>query len=318
MEQPESMGRFCIICVFLTIIPINFLWSFFSQIISFFGMILWVPLAIGIYYGFRNMDSKSEMISRVILVISLFLVFPLALWFSFLALFPFQLLTNFIIHFSLYFLIATIYYAYRGNAKLTRRLGVLVPVIILLGSILGPILSDISYYYRNPLALWYIGEHIIFSFRWSGAFPLWLWLIYIILIALYVYPSDVLERRKGATRRRRPAQKPPRKPKRWVPSKRQVTVAVCGKCGRWNNPVRKGCWNCRESLADAPHHTETFDTDRHCIVCSGELKSRDRIVLCPECRTQAHRAHLLEYVRVHTCCPDCGQPLRSSQLLPTA
>lgn len=110
---------------------------------------------------------------------------------------------------------------------------------------------------------------------------------------------------------------PSQKPQPWVPSKRKVTVAVCTRCRKWNNPAREDCWNCGHSLAGAPHHTESFDASHNCVVCSGEIRARDRIVLCPECRVQGHWAHLLEYVRVQAACPNCGRSLRLAELLPT-
>ncbi len=202
-------------------------------------------------------------------------------------------------------------------------------ITVLLAIFLGPIISHswpINWFsvYSHPVFVTYLNSLV------SPLLILGLVMVSLIVIAIYTFPPEFARKRKRTTRSRKPTHKPrltpirkprhtlTRKPEHWVPSLRQMTVALCSSCGSENNPTGKSCWHCGHSIKTAPQQTESVETAQRCVVCSGDILSKDRVMLCPSCQTQGHRAHLLEYVRVHAACPDCGQRLSSVQLIPTA
>ncbi|MFX1475527.1 MAG: hypothetical protein ACFFCO_08660 [Promethearchaeota archaeon] len=229
--------------------------------------------------------------------------------------------TYFIAMFSLVFLVPSAVQVYLNEAR--------VEVLWTGGLSIACILCSFIF---SPL--FYLGG-VLFSGLppgvWSIVLPPWypfldplstvilLIAMSLISIAIIMYPPNIRRQQRVTKPRPKPTRKPIRKPAhRWVPSQRQVTVAVCATCGSENNPTAKTCWNCGKSIKAAPLETELIETAQHCVVCSGEIRSRDRVVFCPSCRAQGHRAHMLEYVRVQTACPNCGQSLRPAELVPTA
>jgi hypothetical protein len=109
--------------------------------------------------------------------------------------------------------------------------------------------------------------------------------------------------------RKQQAQRP------WQPSKHQLDVIVCS-CGKWNNSDQTSCWSCGKSFtaSDVPR-SFTFETAQRCAVCSYWVYPGEQVALCPACRAQGHRTHMLEYVKAKGTCPVCSQRLSSTHLL---
>jgi hypothetical protein len=106
-------------------------------------------------------------------------------------------------------------------------------------------------------------------------------------------------------------------PKReWTPAKYQVEVRVCS-CGKWNEIQQATCWHCDTSLLSFDNQVFTFETAQKCAVCEFEVFPGDQVVLCPACRAQGHRAHMLEFVKAKGVCPMCGVSFTSQQMLDT-
>lgn len=322
MNRLRFVGYLCIICIVVMpiltfILPMFFYIDIFSSDRFLFGVagcIIAILCGCSIFTAFRNEGEKSKPISFFLLLTScLLLPIPIFVLLEFLSAFirvSFELL-------SMYCLCVAMVQVAKGNRKGVRVAGVISIILILLGIFLNPL----RYLYR-PQHMPHSLLTIFFLDLSSWSVGFLFWIVFIIFIAIYLFPSEEKRKRRTAKRVRKPPRKPRRKStrvqKRWVPSKRQVTVAVCTSCGSENNPTEKSCWNCGHSIKTAPQQTESVETTQHCVVCSGEILADDRVVLCPSCRTQGHRAHLLEYVRVHAACPDCGQSIRPAQLIPTA
>jgi hypothetical protein len=106
-------------------------------------------------------------------------------------------------------------------------------------------------------------------------------------------------------------------PKRkWVPAKYLVNVRVCT-CNKWNEPQQTTCWNCGASLLNSEEQRFSFMTAQKCAVCEFEVFPGDQVVICPACKAQGHRAHMLEFVKAKGMCPVCGVKFTSKQILST-
>jgi hypothetical protein len=53
-----------------------------------------------------------------------------------------------------------------------------------------------------------------------------------------------------------------------------------------------------------------------CMVCHLPLQFDDDVLLCPHCKGQAHRIHILEYLKVKGKCPNCQADLDEHELIP--
>jgi hypothetical protein len=104
--------------------------------------------------------------------------------------------------------------------------------------------------------------------------------------------------------------------RKWVPAKYQVEVRVCP-CGKWNDPQQTACWHCDAPLLTYEKQRFSFLTAKQCAVCEFEVFPGDRVVLCPACRAQGHRAHMLEFFKAKGVCPACGISMSTQQLLKT-
>lgn len=111
-----------------------------------------------------------------------------------------------------------------------------------------------------------------------------------------------------------PVQKVSAKPQPWKPSRHDIDVIVCS-CGKWNSPNQTSCWNCNASLAMQKRQTFIFETAERCTVCGFWVYPGERVVLCPACHAQGHRAHMLEYVKAKGNCPVCNQKLNLNDIL---
>ena len=110
---------------------------------------------------------------------------------------------------------------------------------------------------------------------------------------------------------------PIRDPKqKWVPAKYEAEVRVCT-CGNWNEPQQATCWHCGTSLLNFEKKRFSFLTVKKCAVCGFEVFPGDQVVLCPACKAQGHRAHMLEFFKAKGVCPVCGVSLSSQQALDT-
>ncbi|MFX1563944.1 MAG: hypothetical protein ACFFDP_11635 [Promethearchaeota archaeon] len=99
-------------------------------------------------------------------------------------------------------------------------------------------------------------------------------------------------------------------------SKHQVDVIVCT-CGKWNEPSQHICWNCSASLSPSTKflQTFTFETAPRCAVCTFWVYPGERVILCPACQAQGHRAHMLEYLKAKGACPVCKRRFTADQFL---
>ena len=52
-----------------------------------------------------------------------------------------------------------------------------------------------------------------------------------------------------------------------------------------------------------------------CSVCQHSIKHGESILICPRCNSQAHRVHILEYLKVKGTCPNCEEDLDEYELL---
>lgn len=52
-----------------------------------------------------------------------------------------------------------------------------------------------------------------------------------------------------------------------------------------------------------------------CSVCQHSIEFGEPILICPHCNSQAHRAHILEYLKVKGVCPNCQADLDEYELL---
>jgi hypothetical protein len=109
---------------------------------------------------------------------------------------------------------------------------------------------------------------------------------------------------------------PVSKQRSWEPSQHKVDVKVCS-CGKWNAPGQLVCWSCNADISSSTKslQTFTFETAPQCAVCSYWVYPGERIILCPACHTQGHRAHMLEYVKAKGTCPVCHHRFNAEQLL---
>lgn len=77
------------------------------------------------------------------------------------------------------------------------------------------------------------------------------------------------------------------------------------------------CPECEATiLAEAiicPHCGSTRPT---CMVCHHPIEFDDSVLLCPHCQGQAHRIHILEYLKVKGSCPNCQADLDEYELIP--
>jgi len=48
-----------------------------------------------------------------------------------------------------------------------------------------------------------------------------------------------------------------------------------------------------------------------CIVCNLPIQKEDIIARCPDCGNPAHRAHLLEWIKIKGICPFCHRNIKS-------
>ncbi|MFX1299569.1 MAG: zinc ribbon domain-containing protein [Promethearchaeota archaeon] len=52
-----------------------------------------------------------------------------------------------------------------------------------------------------------------------------------------------------------------------------------------------------------------------CSVCQHSIEYGESILICPHCNSQAHRTHILEFLKVKGTCPNCEEDLDEYELL---
>ena len=52
-----------------------------------------------------------------------------------------------------------------------------------------------------------------------------------------------------------------------------------------------------------------------CMVCHLPIQFTDSVLRCPHCKGQAHRIHILEYLKVKGTCPHCQMNLDAHELI---
>ncbi|MDO8055591.1 MAG: hypothetical protein Q6361_01910 [Candidatus Hermodarchaeota archaeon] len=157
------------------------------------------------------------------------------------------------------------------------------------------------------------------------SWPIIIIFIVIILLAACIVCVAVQDSRPSGSRqymRTRPSDPwlpvhPIGGPKRkWVPARYEVEVRVCT-CGKWNQPQQTTCWQCGTSLLNFDKECFSFLTAKKCAVCGFEVFPGDQVALCPACKAQGHRAHMLEFFKAKGVCPVCGVAFSPQQVLDT-
>ncbi|MHA1144488.1 MAG: hypothetical protein ACTSRW_07110 [Candidatus Helarchaeota archaeon] len=59
-----------------------------------------------------------------------------------------------------------------------------------------------------------------------------------------------------------------------------------------------------------------WNEKKKCIVCNLIIKDDDdEIVTCPHCRKQAHKKHMLDWLKIRAVCPNCKKKIRQRDLI---
>ncbi|WXG41987.1 MAG: zinc-ribbon domain-containing protein [Candidatus Freyarchaeum deiterrae] len=53
----------------------------------------------------------------------------------------------------------------------------------------------------------------------------------------------------------------------------------------------------------------------YCTLCKRYLFSWENVLECPNCGATCHRDHLLEWIKVKGCCPNCEKRLNQSEVI---
>jgi len=54
--------------------------------------------------------------------------------------------------------------------------------------------------------------------------------------------------------------------------------------------------------------------DQKCVICLGDIKPGEKILMCPKCGAIGHEDHFLEWIKVKALCPNCRSILREKDL----
>ena len=79
-------------------------------------------------------------------------------------------------------------------------------------------------------------------------------------------------------------------------------IVDCPKCGTPLSRDANFCLYCGLDL-------------KKCMVCNLIIGRGEEVVKCPNCSELAHRAHLLEYLKIKAQCPLCGKPLNKNKII---
>ena len=77
------------------------------------------------------------------------------------------------------------------------------------------------------------------------------------------------------------------------------------------------CLHCEATiLAEATICPHCGSSRPICMVCHLPIEFADSVLICPYCEGQAHRIHILEYLKVKGSCPNCQADLDEFELIP--
>lgn len=93
-----------------------------------------------------------------------------------------------------------------------------------------------------------------------------------------------------------------RKKARSVSASQVVQLTMCSECEATIHADETVCPHCGTPLPI-------------CSVCHHSIEFGESILICPHCNSQAHRAHILEYLKVKGVCPNCQADLDEYELL---
>ncbi len=85
----------------------------------------------------------------------------------------------------------------------------------------------------------------------------------------------------------------------------QIQLAMCPECEATILAEAKVCPHCGNPRPI-------------CMVCQLPIQYGDSVLICPHCKGQAHRVHLLEYLKVKGSCPNCQTDLDQHELVAKA
>ncbi len=85
--------------------------------------------------------------------------------------------------------------------------------------------------------------------------------------------------------------------------------------GRLATPSRFRCMECGEFITGGKDVCPECGAKQvRCMVCQQFIGQEELYIMCPHCEQLAHRAHLLEWVKIKGICPYCKEKLRRSDI----
>jgi hypothetical protein len=148
--------------------------------------------------------------------------------------------------------------------------------------------------------------------QWDQAYTIISWIVGLaitgITIAICLYAiRDLVRRAKEPddfSYKQRPFYTRPTRPKaRRTSIERTIRLAMCPHCEATILAEATICPHC-----GSPRPT--------CMVCLLPIEFTDAVLVCPRCEGQAHRVHILEYLKVKGSCPNCQADLDEFELIP--
>lgn len=148
--------------------------------------------------------------------------------------------------------------------------------------------------------------------QWDQGFTILSWIVGLIIVGVTIVICfyairDMAKRAKEPddfSYKQRPFYTRPVRPRtRTTSIDRTIKLAMCPHCEA-------------TILAEAticPHCGSSRPT---CMVCLLPIEFADAVLICPHCEGQAHRVHILEYLKVKGSCPNCQTDLDEFELIP--
>lgn len=115
------------------------------------------------------------------------------------------------------------------------------------------------------------------------------------------FPQDLTDY-PGSSSSRTPSTSQDRKKSRSASASQVVQLTMCSECDATIHTNEAVCPHC-----GTPQPI--------CSVCQHSIKYGESILICPHCNCQAHRVHILEYLKVKGTCPNCQEDLDEHELL---
>jgi hypothetical protein len=148
--------------------------------------------------------------------------------------------------------------------------------------------------------------------QWDQAYTIISWIVGLaitgITVAICLYAiRDMAKRAKEPddfSYKQRPFYTRPTRPRaRTTSIDRTIQLAMCPHCEATILAEATVCPHC-----GSPRPT--------CMVCLLPIEFADAVLVCPHCKGQAHRVHILEYLKVKGSCPNCQADLDEFELIP--